>query len=70
MELFRNISHREIEVIQFISRGMTSHEIADNLYISHHTVISHRKNAMSKLGAKNQAHLIRLAFERKLLSAS
>lgn len=43
------LSAREIEVLVLIVRGLTNKEIADRLYISATTVISHRKNIMEKL---------------------
>ena len=43
------LSAREIEVLVLIVRGLTNKEIADRLYISTTTVISHRKNIMEKL---------------------
>lgn len=67
------ISNREHEVLELISFENTTREIASKLYISHHTVVSHRKNLMAKLGARNTAGLIRRAFEfgvLKVYSAS
>ena len=58
-----HLSHREIEVLDLISRGLTTKEIASNLFISGHTVISHRKNLMTKMNAPNTAGLVRRAFE-------
>ena len=57
------ISQREYEILQQISEEYTIKEIARNLFISPHTVISHRKNLLLKLEAKNTAGLIRRAFE-------
>ena len=61
------ISEREIEVPRNIANGATSQEIADDLYISHHTVISHRKNLLIKLDARNTAHLIMIGVKLGLL---
>lgn len=61
------LSFRELEVLTHISYGLKSCLIAKELYISHHTVLSHRKNLLTKLNAKNTAHLIRIAFEYNLL---
>lgn len=51
---------------------LTAHEytitmIADKLFISHHTVISHRKKLLAKLQVKNVAGLVRRGFELGLL---
>lgn len=59
-----HISPREKEVLHLIGREMTINEIAKTLYISHHTVISHRKNLMEKLEARNTAGMMVKAFER------
>lgn len=57
------ISNREMDVLRLIGREMTLTDIASHLYISKHTVISHRRNLLSKFGAKNTAGLVRKAFE-------
>ena len=56
------ISNREKEVLQLIANGYSSKEIAHQLFISDHTVISHRKNLIEKFEVKNTAHLIKKAF--------
>ncbi|MDR2764381.1 MAG: helix-turn-helix transcriptional regulator, partial [Tannerella sp.] len=48
----RELSAREREVLQLIVIGLTNREIADKLYISLNTVLTHRKNITSKLGIK------------------
>lgn len=58
-----SISNREMEVLQLIADEYTSEEIAKRLFISAHTVLSHRKRMMCKLDVKNTAGLIRRAFE-------
>lgn len=63
-----NVSQREIQVLHLISNELTTLEIAKELFISSHTVLSHRKNIMNKLDAKNTAGLIRRAFENGILS--
>lgn len=62
------IGHREKEVLQLITKGLTSIDIAQQLKISTHTVDTYRKSLLSKLNAKNTADLIRLAFLHKLIS--
>jgi len=57
------LSKREKEVLKLISQEQTSHEIARSLYISFHTVISHRKSLLEKLESKNVAGLVRRGFE-------
>jgi len=61
------LTRREIEVVQQISNGSSSRQIADNLFISKLTVETHRKNITQKLGSKNVAQLIRFATKEGIL---
>jgi DNA-binding CsgD family transcriptional regulator len=47
------LSHREIEVLTMVAQGYSNKQIADQLFISIHTVITHRKNITFKLGIKS-----------------
>ena len=51
------LSKREIEILKNIAKGKTNREIAEKLYISSHTVITHRKNITRKLGIKTVSGL-------------
>lgn len=51
------LSVREIEVLILIVQGLTNKEIADKLFISLTTVISHRKNIMEKLNVRSVSGL-------------
>jgi DNA-binding NarL/FixJ family response regulator len=62
------ITDREIEVLQHIANGLTNTEIAEKLFISITTVISHRKNIILKLNAKNTASLILIAIQKGYIS--
>jgi DNA-binding NarL/FixJ family response regulator len=55
------LTSREKEVLQLIAQGFTNQEIAEKLFISILTVISHRKNLMAKFEAVNTATLINIA---------
>ena len=46
------LSEREIEVLRHVALGLANKEIADRLFISTNTVITHRKNITEKLGIK------------------
>ena len=65
---FNTISSRELEVLHLVAFEFSSKEIASQLFISTHTVLSHRKNLLEKLEAKNTAGLIRKAFENDIIS--
>ena len=51
------LTKRETEVLRLLAQGLLNKEIADKLGISLHTVISHRKNIISKLGIKTVSGL-------------
>lgn len=55
------VSAREKQVLKLIANGFSSKEIADQLFISNHTAISHRKNLIEKFQVKNTAHLVKKA---------
>ena len=62
------ISNRELEIIDLIAQGLTTKEIASKLFLSAHTVMTHRKNIMSKLGVKNTAGIVIYAVKENLIS--
>lgn len=57
------LSAREIEVITLIAEGFTNVEISEKLFLSKHTVNTHRKNIMNKLGVKNTAGIVMYAVK-------
>jgi len=61
------LSSREKEVLQLIADGFTNPQIATQLFISLHTVDSHRKNLLTKFGVNNTAGLIRMAAKHNLV---
>lgn len=63
------ISTREKEIIRLVALGKTNKEIADELFISAHTVITHRKNISQKLGIKTIAGLTMYALMQNLIPA-
>lgn len=61
------ISRREKQILKLIVWEKTTHEIAQELFISFGTVETHRRNLLHKLDVKNTAGLVRVALENKLL---
>ncbi|MBS3807464.1 MAG: response regulator transcription factor [Bacteroidales bacterium] len=61
------LSERENEVLKQVALGYTNQQIADRLFISKHTVISHRKNITSKLGIKTVSGLTVYAVLNNLI---
>jgi DNA-binding NarL/FixJ family response regulator len=62
------LSERENEIIVLISEGYTNNQIADQLFLSNHTITTHRKNIMAKLGVKNTAGIVMYAVKTNLIS--
>ena len=61
-------SERENEIIVLIAEGLTNEQIAEQLFLSKHTVNTHRKNIMAKLGVKNTAGIVMYAVKTNLVS--
>jgi DNA-binding CsgD family transcriptional regulator len=59
---------REQEVLKMVAQGLTNKDIAEHLYISLHTVISHRKNITEKLGIKSISGLTVYAVMNNLIN--
>jgi DNA-binding NarL/FixJ family response regulator len=62
-----SLSMREIEIIQMVAGGQTNKQIAEKLCLSSHTVMTHRKNIMNKLGINNTAGLVIYAVKENLI---
>ncbi|MCE7042687.1 response regulator transcription factor [Dyadobacter sp. CY312] len=62
------LTRREKEILQLIGKGYTTQQIAGTLFISTHTVESHRKNLMEKFGVPNTATVIKLATDFGLMN--
>jgi two-component system nitrate/nitrite response regulator NarL len=61
------LSRREKEVLEHIAEGLTNPQIAEKLFISLHTVDTHRKNILTKFNVNNTAALIKLAVRLNLV---
>ena len=62
-----DLSEREMQIIGQIAEGYTNAQIAAVLYISKHTVNTHRKNIMKKLGVNNTAGIVMYAVKTNLV---
>lgn len=62
------LSEREKTILRHVAKGQTNKEIAENLYLSTHTVITHRKNITAKLGIKTISGLTVYAILNNLVS--
>jgi DNA-binding NarL/FixJ family response regulator len=63
----QDLSEREKEIIKCLAEGMNTRAIAGFLFISEHTVKTHRRNIMHKLSVKTSAELIMLAIEKGII---
>lgn len=61
------LTPREKEVLALICDEQTTHEIADQLFLSINTIETHRKNLLSKTGCKNSVGLVKFALKNDLL---
>ena len=55
-----NLSKRELEIIDWLSKGLSSEEIAKEMFLSRHTIDTHRRNIHTKTGTKNSVELLNL----------
>jgi len=62
------LTDREREVMALVAEGLSNQEIADRLYMSPATAKTHVSRAMTKLGARDRAQLVVLAYETGLVS--
>ena len=62
------LSERELEIITLIAEGHTNGQIGEILHLSTHTITTHRKNIMAKLGVKNTAAIVMYAVKTNLVS--
>lgn len=62
------LTRREIEIIRLIADQKTTTQIAKMLFLSKHTVETHRKNILLKLNVKNTAGLIKYAMKNGIIA--
>ena len=62
-----NLSAREHEVLGLIAKGYSNQSIADQLFISLHTVKTHARKINAKLGAKSRTQAIVKAQEQMII---
>lgn len=69
-ESSESLSQREKEIVVCVVKGMTNKEIAEKLYLSIHTVITHRRNISRKLQIHSASGLTIYAIVNKLVELS
>jgi hypothetical protein len=63
----QTLSAREKEIVVCVVKGMTNREIADRLFLSTHTVVTHRRNIARKLQVHSASGLTVYAIVNKLV---
>jgi DNA-binding NarL/FixJ family response regulator len=61
------LSERECEVLEQIARGHSIEDISGDLFLSPHTVRTHIKNILRKMGARTRAHAVAMAISEGLI---
>ena len=61
MHNFMKLTKREIDLLKYFAQGKTTPEIGELLFISNHTIETHRKNIRKKLNANSNYDLFRYA---------
>jgi len=61
------VTAKEKEILGLMAQGFSSKEIASRLFISFHTVESHRKNLRFKFEAKNSSELLMKVMQRSMI---
>ena len=61
------LTEREREVLGLIGEGLSNSEIADRLVVSQATARTHVSRAMTKLGARDRAQLVVIAYQSGLV---
>ena len=67
-QLLSGLTAREQEILRLVADGLTTAQIAEQLFTSPRTVESHRQNIMEKTGAKNTAALVKAAVSQGWLN--
>lgn len=73
MELEKNkdetihVTPREMQVLKLLQQGLNTNEMAEKLFVSHHTVQAHRKNLLTKFEVNGTVKLIESAIKKGFL---
>jgi len=63
-----HLTDRELQILRCVGRGLSTREIAEELFISVKTVEAHRENVKRKLGLASSGELLRYAIEHNRMN--
>jgi two-component system, NarL family, nitrate/nitrite response regulator NarL len=63
-----HLTNREIEIVQLFEKGLSNNDIAEKLFLSVHTIETHRKNMFRKTETTTLLALIKWAYEHKIIA--
>ncbi|SDC87361.1 two component transcriptional regulator, LuxR family [Algoriphagus faecimaris] len=66
-EILLSLTEREVDVLQLIIQEFTTQEIAEKLFISRHTVESHKKNLFKKTEQSSLVGLVKFSIAHQLI---
>jgi DNA-binding NarL/FixJ family response regulator len=66
-ETLTALTARELEVLRLVATGLSNQEIAERLFVTQATAKTHANRAMAKLGARDRAQLVVIAYETGLV---
>ena len=67
-QVLEQLTDREREVLECVSKGLSNAEIASTLFVSHATVKTHVSRLLMKLDARDRAQLVMIAYETGVAS--
>jgi len=62
----KGITKRELEILRLVAQGRSIAETASILNLSEHTIVSHRRNIMEKLGIHSATEMVKYVYENKM----
>jgi DNA-binding NarL/FixJ family response regulator len=64
----RVLTARQLEVLTLVARGLSTDNIADELFLTPNTIRRHVRHILDRLGARNRPHAVAIAFSVGLIS--